>query len=127
MAVASVPGIVPLGFDRYYPFAYYNWDPLRETEGIISSYTEALHLRARAFIRNTKASFRLYIAYFRPQSVELNALRGAAREEGVLLSVVPRVETVAKVKERNRAVWRFAGLKSLECIGDLCNLLEREL
>jgi|ERR1044071_95273 hypothetical protein len=127
MAVASVPGIVPIGLDRYYPFAYYNWDPLGETKGIISSYTEALYTRAREFIKNTKANFRLYIAYFRPQAVELQALLGAARDEGVLMKVVPHQQTVAKIRERNRALWRYAGLKRLECIADLANLLECEL
>jgi hypothetical protein len=54
MVVASVPGIVPIGYDRYYPFAYYNWDPLNETKAIIRSYTKQLHARAREFIRITK-------------------------------------------------------------------------
>lgn len=127
MAVASVPGIVPLGFDRHYPFAYYNWDPLKETKAIIRSYTKQLQVRAREFIKLTKASFTVYVAYFRPQSVELEALRRAAGDEGVSIRIVPHKHTVRKIKERNRAVWRYAGLKRFECISDLINLLDTEL
>jgi hypothetical protein len=93
MTVASVPGIVPIGFDRYYPFAYYNWDPLKESSLTIRSYKEALQVRAREFIKNTKGSFNLYVAYFRPKSVELQALQLAAREEGTLIRVVPHART----------------------------------
>jgi Domain of unknown function (DUF5591) len=127
MAVASVPGIVPIGFDRYYPFAYYNWDPLKESSLTIRSYKEALQVRAREFIKNTKGNFSLYVAYFRPKSVELQALQLAARDEGTLIRVVPHARTVNGIIERNRALWRFAGLKRLECLSDLCNLLENHL
>ncbi len=124
MAVASVPGIVPLAMDRRYPFAYYEWDPILERKDVILAYTAAVRARAGAFLRATRGRFDRYLAYFRPGSVELDALAAAAGDEGVVLEVVPTRETVAKVIAIDRAVWRFAGLKRRECLEDLCGLID---
>lgn len=123
IVVASVPGMVPLGFDRYYPFAYYDWDPIRETEMILDSYRAAIWDRARKFIGNTKGRFSFYAAYFRPRSPELRPLLAAANDERVVMKVAPKEATVQRVVERNRALWRFGGLKNLECLNDLCQIL----
>lgn len=123
-AVASVPGIVPAGFDRRYPFAYYNWDPARENAAIVSSYREALRRRAGRFISHTRSTFSTFAAYFRPRSPELTALQAAAEDHGAILETAPLAETVELVQEE-RVRWRFAGLKSPECLSDLRTLLEQ--
>jgi len=124
--VISVPGIVPIGMDTLYPFAYYDWDPALETSSIICDYVARLTLRASHFLTHTKTRFRRFIAYFRPHSAELKVLCQASQAAAVQLEIVPTPQTVRRLRERDRATWRFRGLKAQECLLDLRNLISEE-
>jgi predicted RNA-binding protein len=126
IVVASVPGVVPIGMDRFYPFAYYNWSPADEDGRLIRSYAEALRERVGSFIDAFRGRFSRYIAYFRPAAVEIDSIQGAFAERSLSCLQVPNVARMQDVVRKNRALWRFQGLKREECLAELGDALNAE-
>ncbi|MFL6261604.1 MAG: DUF5591 domain-containing protein [Thermoanaerobaculia bacterium] len=126
IVVASVPGVVPIGMDRFYPFAYYNWSPADEEGRLIRSYVEALRERVGNFIDAFRGRFNRYIAYFRPASVEIDSIQGAFAERGLSCLQVPQAARMHEIVRKNRALWRFQGLKREECLAELGDALKGE-
>jgi hypothetical protein len=127
LVVASVPGIVPIGMDSCYPFAYYDWDPREESVDIIRAYFEALKARGAAFLKYSRRLFSCFYLYFRPGSVEIDALVGSAQISNVPIEVLPTVGCVTNLKSHDRASWRFRGLKNQVCLYELSQALASAL
>lgn len=52
--VLSNPGIIPIDYDNYYPFRYYNWNEAEETEEIKIKYEQFLQNRIEEWFNKFK-------------------------------------------------------------------------
>ena len=90
-------GVVPRELDEYWPYAAYDWNPLRETGEIRECYRRVLRERIMDYINRFRDYYDRFAAYLRHDSDSWFALREAARSLGVPIrnlapETVPREE-----------------------------------
>lgn len=86
--VISNAGIIPYEFADCYPFNCYDWNPAYETEEIRERYIEVTKQRLRNYLSVHGGSYASFIAYLRPNSESLKALKEVCNERKIHLHVV---------------------------------------
>jgi radical SAM enzyme (TIGR01210 family) len=119
----SVPGVIPIEYDMLYPFCYYEWNPDQETQEIKQQYLAIVSDRVYRFLDKFGKRFQFILAYFRPTSESLEALRRACRKLNLPLAIAPDMLIADELKRRSPFAWSFQGLRHKECLEDIVDYL----
>ena len=79
----SSPGVIPREFERYYPFAHYDWSEWDETPEIKKRYIEVTWKRIENFLRKHYSHYKKVFYYLRPDSESAEALKRACNNLGI--------------------------------------------
>jgi archaeosine synthase len=79
----SSPGVIPREFEKYYPFANYDWPEWEETPEIKKRYIEVTAKRIENFLRKHYGHYKKLFYYLRPDSESAEALKIACEVLGI--------------------------------------------
>jgi len=88
LIAVSSPGVIPYEYINYYPFNAYDWPEWLETEEIKKEYVEVTKERVKKYVQAHDSSYKLYFAYFRPDSDSIEAIKLAFEELGLTQKLV---------------------------------------
>ncbi len=126
IVAVSSPGVIPYEYIRYYPFSHYDWEEWRETQEIKKQYIEITSVRVEKYLRAHSDHYKKYIAYFRPDSETIKAIRIAFERTQLKLIEVIDDKTYSKIVEESfkpavahpLAVERLKTILKRELIGE---------
>lgn len=97
IVAVSSPGVIPYEYVRYYPFSHYDWEEWKETPEIKMQYIEITSVRVENYLKAHSDHYKKYIAYFRPDSETIKAIRRAFERTGLKLIEALDMETYNKI------------------------------
>lgn len=97
--MVSSPGLIPREFERYYPFAHYDWPEWEETPEIKARYTQVTAQRIEKFLRRHYSHYKKLIYYLKPDSESAQALVQACKTLGIEPVACVDPDTYERFKE----------------------------
>ncbi|MBR9679710.1 MAG: DUF5591 domain-containing protein [Candidatus Altiarchaeota archaeon] len=81
--VVSSPGVIPVEFQSYYPFANYDWPEWEETAETKQEYTSVNKERVKLFLKKHASHYKQIFVYFKHTSETRQAIIAALDELGL--------------------------------------------
>ena len=108
----SNAGVVPREFERYYPFADYDWDEKLETPEIKARYVEVTKNRIKKYLKSK--NYNKIYCFLKYNSESCKALEEACNELNLKFENLLTGETYEKIKDEKKVLQRNEALKDLE-------------